>query len=186
CEEWSQAIATALAGAAACVVMISRASVARKNVRDEVGFALDRGKPVIAVHLAQTELPPGLELRLGQVQAILRWQLDEQAYARQLERALGLYGAAGADSTATGQAGATFDVTPGGRPSARAGDLPGRVADRLAVAVGRQWHAEAAIRRLNDPYPLPVRWVAADPALVDDWQTLVTLAASGAGWPQRP
>src|SRR5262249_59305547 len=131
CEEWSQAIATALAGAAACVVMISPASVARKNVRDEVGFALDHGKPVVAVHLAPTELPPGLELRLGQVQAILRWQLDEQAYARQLERALGLYGPAGSGSTATGQDGATFDVAPDGRPSARAGGLPGRVASPL-------------------------------------------------------
>ena len=31
-----------------------------------------------------------------------------------------------------------------------------QVADQLAVAVGAQWEAEAAIRRLNDPYPLPV------------------------------
>src|SRR5262249_56031650 len=105
CEEWSQAIATALAGAAACVVMISPASVARKNVRDEVGFALDHGKPVVAVHLAPTELPPGLELRLGQVQAILRWQLDEQAYARQLERALGPYARGELGSLPTDQAG---------------------------------------------------------------------------------
>jgi hypothetical protein len=30
-------------------------------------------------------------------------------------------------------------------------------ADWLAGAVGRQWHGEAAVRRLNDPYPLPVR-----------------------------
>jgi hypothetical protein len=31
-----------------------------------------------------------------------------------------------------------------------------QLADQLAIAVGAQWEAEAAVRRLNDPYPLPV------------------------------
>ena len=31
-----------------------------------------------------------------------------------------------------------------------------QVADQLAAAVDAQWNAEAVIRRLNDPYPLPV------------------------------
>jgi NACHT domain len=57
------------------------------------------------------------------------------------------------------------------------------VADQLAVAVGTQWSAEAAVRRLNDPYPLPVSWAAADASLTDVWDSLVTLATSGAGWP---
>ena len=38
------------------------------------------------------------------------------------------------------------------------------VADRLATAVGEQWRAEAVLRGLNDPYPLPVSWGAADPS----------------------
>jgi hypothetical protein len=49
--------------------------------------------------------------------------------------------------------------------------------------VGRQWNEEARIRRLNDPYPLPVCWAAAEPDLADDWDALVTLARTGAGWP---
>ena len=60
------------------------------------------------------------------------------------------------------------------------------IADQLARAVGSQWEAEAAIRRLNDPYPLPVSWVAADESLADPWDSLVTLADGGAGWPLRP
>jgi hypothetical protein len=60
------------------------------------------------------------------------------------------------------------------------------VADQLAVAVGAQWEAEAAIRRLNDPYPLPVSWDPADASLTDDWQSLVILAETGAGWPAPP
>ena len=59
-----------------------------------------------------------------------------------------------------------------------------QVADQLAVAVSKQWADEAAIRRLNDPYPLPVSWDAADPSLTDSWDSLVELATEGAGWPR--
>ncbi len=57
------------------------------------------------------------------------------------------------------------------------------IADELALAVGAQWEAEAAVRRLNDPFPLPVSWEAADPSLTGSWDTLVKLASIGAGWP---
>ena len=58
-----------------------------------------------------------------------------------------------------------------------------QVADQLAVVVGAQWSAEAAIRRLNDPYPLPVSWDPADASLTDSWDSLVKLATRGAGQP---
>jgi hypothetical protein len=57
------------------------------------------------------------------------------------------------------------------------------LADQLAIAVDRQWAAEASVRRLNDPYPLPVSWSAADLGVADSWDVLQTLARSGAGWP---
>lgn len=49
---------------------------------------------------------------------------------------------------------------------------PGAVADRLAVAVRRQWEAEAVVRRLADPYPLPVSWRGADAGLAEVTQGL--------------
>jgi hypothetical protein len=58
-----------------------------------------------------------------------------------------------------------------------------RFANDLAVAVDTQWKNEAAVRRLNDPYPLPVRWVAAEPQAAADWAALISLATTGAGWP---
>ena len=60
-------------------------------------------------------------------------------------------------------------------------DLAG-AADQLAVTVGSQWGAEAAMWTLNGPSLLPVRWVAADASLADDWDVLVQLA----GWPSLP
>jgi hypothetical protein len=57
------------------------------------------------------------------------------------------------------------------------------VADRLAAVVRTQWLNEVEARRMNDPWPLPVSWTAADPSLTDAWDSLVRLATSGVGWP---
>jgi hypothetical protein len=59
-----------------------------------------------------------------------------------------------------------------------------RLADDLAIAVAAAWQNEAAARRLNDPYPLSVRWAPADPSLVDPWSALVAVASTGTGWPK--
>ncbi|MFG2196823.1 NACHT domain-containing protein [Streptomyces sp. NPDC048639] len=58
-----------------------------------------------------------------------------------------------------------------------------KVASQLAQAVKRQWDDEAAIRRLNDPYPLPVAWRAADAELVEPWSRLAELVRA---WPGGP
>ena len=73
------------------------------------------------------------------------------------------------------------------RGPGRSGSLSlAEIADQLAIAVGAQWEAEARVRRLNDPYPLPVSWDAAGPSMTDSWDSLVKLATSGAGWPAPP
>lgn len=39
--------------------------------------------------------------------------------------------------------------------------------EELAAAVSNQWRQEEKLRRIQDPIPLPVRWIAADPLLSD-------------------
>lgn len=58
-----------------------------------------------------------------------------------------------------------------------------RLADGLASAVRQQWEAEARVRRLNDPYPLPVSWQAADARFGESWPLLRELAG---GRPAAP
>ncbi len=60
-----------------------------------------------------------------------------------------------------------------------------QIADELAARLRSQWADEAEARGLNDPYPLPVSWTAADPPLAGDLDALKTLATSGAGWSAR-
>ncbi|MFC3349329.1 NACHT domain-containing protein [Streptomyces echinoruber] len=57
------------------------------------------------------------------------------------------------------------------------------VADELAQVIKNQWDDEAAIRRLNDPYPLPIAWRAADADLVEPWALLTEVARA---WPGGP
>ncbi|WP_258563188.1 NACHT domain-containing protein, partial [Streptomyces phytophilus] len=56
-------------------------------------------------------------------------------------------------------------------------------ADRLAVAVRRQWEAEARRGRVHDPYELPIAWRAADEEPAESWPLLRETAAS---WPGGP
>ncbi|MEU3491144.1 NACHT domain-containing protein [Streptomyces massasporeus] len=58
-----------------------------------------------------------------------------------------------------------------------------RVAEQLAVAVKVQWEDEEAVRRVNDPGPLPIAWRAADAYLAEPWPTLMDLAHA---WPNGP
>ena len=57
------------------------------------------------------------------------------------------------------------------------------IADELAEAVYNQWDAEARLRRLYDPEPLPVSWQAADADLFEDWGDLGRTART---WPEGP
>ena len=56
------------------------------------------------------------------------------------------------------------------------------VADGLAGRLRSQWEREAEARGLNDPYPLPVAWTAAEAPVAGDLDVLKKLATSGAGW----
>ncbi len=49
----------------------------------------------------------------------------------------------------------------------------------LAMAVREQWRDEEKIRRLQDPFPLPVSWTSADAAVTDHWANICGQSTAG-------
>ena len=79
-NEWTDEIADALDGCSLFVVMLTQTSAPRKNVLNEINFALDENKPFLAIHLEKTELKRGLKLRISSNQAILKYCMTEEEY----------------------------------------------------------------------------------------------------------
>ena len=87
-NEWPEEIANAVIGCAVFVVFISPRSTASVNCRNEINLALNENKPFLAIHLEESDLPPGLRLRMGDLQAILRYRLTRDRYLKKVNGTL--------------------------------------------------------------------------------------------------
>ena len=87
-NEWPEEIAKALAACDMFVVFMSENAAASVNVRNEINFALNREKPFLTVYLEKAQLPLGLELRMGDLQAILPWNMTLENFWRKLDKSL--------------------------------------------------------------------------------------------------
>lgn len=87
-NDWPEEIARALDCSSLFLVFITPRSVASTNVQNEINFALNRRKSFLAVHLEETTLPAGLELRMGDIQAIKRHYIAEERYRQKIHKVL--------------------------------------------------------------------------------------------------
>ena len=87
-HDWPEELATAIEEASLFVLFVTPESVNSNNCLRETTFAVNKGRPVLAVHLQDTILPRGLELSIGNSQAVLRPKLDEETYRSKLMRTL--------------------------------------------------------------------------------------------------
>ena len=125
-SDWPDALARALARCSWVLVFLSPAAADSKYVLNEIHFALNRGKPILAVHLADSVLPDSLELQLGRIQAIKKHGMAEEHYRRQLERWLPRH--------LSGPAAVAREESPDSRePRATVGGLSGPVRTGLPV-----------------------------------------------------
>jgi len=91
-NEWPDVIARAIDGSAIVVVFIAQNAIQSPNVSNEIHFALNHRKPLVAVHLEEISLPPSLELRMGNIQAVMKWNMSEHDYLRKMSRCLEKWG----------------------------------------------------------------------------------------------
>lgn len=87
-HDWPQELASAIESSALFLLFVSPRSVASDNCNREITFALAKERPLLAVHLDDTTLPSGLELSIGNSQAILKHRMRPDSYERKLTEAL--------------------------------------------------------------------------------------------------
>jgi hypothetical protein len=90
-NEWPEDVANSLANASVFIVFISPNAVNSRNVRNEINFALNYKKQFIAIHIIETQLPVGLELRMGDIQAILKYRMDQKYYLQRMLSVMGVH-----------------------------------------------------------------------------------------------
>lgn len=91
-NEFPKPIAEALSHCSLYVVMITPDSMESRNVKNEIHFALRKNKPFVVIYLKETELPLELELMIGHVQAILRYNMSEEEFQDRFIKAFELHG----------------------------------------------------------------------------------------------
>lgn len=82
--EFPERLGKAILGANLVLFYVSPNSVNSRHCRDEVYFGIDRDTPVLASHIAETEMPPGLALSTGTTQALMRHELRKKDYREKL------------------------------------------------------------------------------------------------------
>lgn len=119
-NEWSEEIAKALIGASHFLIFLSANAVNSRNVRREVNLALARDKTVLVIYIEDTVLPPGLELGISDIQAIMRYRMSKATYLQKLLAALpqALKQDAGIATSRAGTGEAGADTLSAGAPAA--------------------------------------------------------------------
>lgn len=83
--EWDENIATHVESCGCFIAFLSREYLASSNCKDELNFARELEKPRLLVYLEDIELPGGMRMRLGRLQAVHMYRYtDEQDFFEKL------------------------------------------------------------------------------------------------------
>ncbi len=126
--EWTEEVANAIANCTHLLFFVSPDSVSSKHCLDELSYAQERHKSIVVVYLEPTELPQGLQLSIGRIQALFRYAMRESEYARKLIATL--HGAAETSGASTARPTAPRPAAP--PPTG----VPGRALRRSLSALG--------------------------------------------------
>ncbi len=83
-KKWSDEIADAIDDCSTFLVFISPEAIKSENVKDEIDYALDEKKKLLAIHIKETTLKKGLKLRLKRIQSIIRYNMNDDYYFEKL------------------------------------------------------------------------------------------------------
>ena len=79
-NEWTKEIVEALERCSLFVVMLTPNSADRRNVQNEINFALSHRIPFVAVYLKKTKLPSEMQLQIGSLPSVRKYRMNQQSY----------------------------------------------------------------------------------------------------------
>ena len=82
--EFPERLGKAILDARLVLFYVSPTSVNSRHCRDEVYFGIEQKKPVLASHIAEVDMPPGLALSTGTTQALMRYEMRQKDYRKKL------------------------------------------------------------------------------------------------------
>ena len=83
-SEWQEDIAGHLASAGLMIAFLSNAYMRSDNCRKEMHYALSKKIPVINIFLEETQLTPGMEMQVGNLFALMKYTMSEEAFSEKL------------------------------------------------------------------------------------------------------
>lgn len=82
-SEWPECIASHLTGAQLVVAFISNSYMRSDNCRREMHYALSKRLRIINVFIENTDMTPGMEMQIGSIFALMRYNMsDEEFYGK--------------------------------------------------------------------------------------------------------
>lgn len=87
-NEWPEVIGRAIERASQLLVFLSSNAVSSRNVRNEINYGFSKNKEIIVIMLENTKLTQGLELQIGTVQAIKKFQMNDSDFFKKLNAIL--------------------------------------------------------------------------------------------------
>ncbi len=117
-SEWPECIASHLTGAQLVVAFISNSYMRSDNCRREMHYALSKRLRIINVFIENTDMTPGMEMQIGSIFALMRYNMsDEEFYGK-------LYSAPLLDAELFAEGGAPAEAQPPEPPKAAPAPAP--------------------------------------------------------------
>ncbi|MFW9988666.1 MAG: toll/interleukin-1 receptor domain-containing protein [Candidatus Odinarchaeota archaeon] len=82
--DWCNTIAEKLLNCSLFLSFISPYVMESDNTQDEIHLAMNEKKPYLAIYLRETDLSPGLKMRIRRVQGILKHEMEEEQFFKKL------------------------------------------------------------------------------------------------------
>ncbi|MFX1257604.1 MAG: toll/interleukin-1 receptor domain-containing protein [Promethearchaeota archaeon] len=82
--DWCNTLAEKIIDCSIFLSFISPYILESENTKDEIQFAINEKKPYLAIYIKETDLSPGLKMRMRRIQGIQKYDMEENQFYKKL------------------------------------------------------------------------------------------------------